>query len=71
MVKKLKLEQLTIKPKNIEKLVTIFYFSKFFCKYKKNFLQIHGPTWDTSIKKFPRNYKKNFLTTMKRISLQL
>ena len=26
MVKKLKLEQLTIKPKNIEKLVTIFLF---------------------------------------------
>ena len=50
MVKKLKLEQLTIKPKKLEKLAPIFLFSNFFANINF-FLQIHGPTWDTSIKK--------------------
>ena len=63
MVKKLKLVQLIIKPKNRKKLAPIFLF---FLIFLAKFLQIHGLTCDTSmkknffatIKKFPHNYKK-------------
>ena len=51
MAKKLKLEQLTIKPKKIEQLAPII-------------LQIHGPTWNTSIKSISHNYKKSFTNTL-------
>ena len=48
MVKKLKLVQLTIKPKNRKKLAPIFLF---FLIFLAKLLQIHGLTCDTSIKK--------------------
>ena len=57
MVKKLKLVQLTIKTKNRKKLAPTF---SFFLISLAKFLQIHGLTCDTSI-------KKNFFVTIKKL----
>ena len=42
-------------------------------KYRLLFgtLYLIGLLWDTFIKKFLRNYKKNFLATIEKTSLQL